>query len=190
MLIISLIGSPRPQGNSAVLSTRLVEKARHRGARTETFFLNQLSYRGCQACLACKTGSDRCVLKDDLTEVLEAVRKADVLILSTPVFFSEVSSQMKAFLDRTFSFLVPDYMTNPQKSRLQPGKKLVFIQSQGDPDEKSHSDIYPRYEVFFRWYGFEENHLIRVCGKMEPGSVEQDSELLARVENTAELLFG
>jgi multimeric flavodoxin WrbA len=190
MLIVSLIGSPRQGGNSAVLATRLGETARRRGARTESFFLNQLSYRGCQACLACKTSSDRCVLEDDLTEVLEAVRNADVLVLATPVYFGEVTSQMKAFLDRAFSFLVPDYFTNPHKSRLQPGKKLVFIQCQGDPDEKSHSDIYPRYESFFRWYGFEENHLIRACGKMEPGSVEEDSELLDRVEKTAELLFG
>ncbi|HDL65029.1 MAG TPA: flavodoxin family protein, partial [Proteobacteria bacterium] len=133
MLIISLIGSPRQRGNSAVLATRLGEIARRRGARTETFFLNQLSYRGCQACLVCKTGSDRCVLEDDLTEVLEAVRQSDVLVLTTPVYFGDVASQMKAFIDRTFSFLVPDYMTNPDKSRLQPGKKLVFIQSQGNP---------------------------------------------------------
>jgi multimeric flavodoxin WrbA len=80
--------------------------------------------------MTCKTKLDRCVLKDDLSEVLDAVRETDILVMATPVYYGEVSSQLKGFIDRTFSFLVPDYTTNPNPSRLQSNKKLVFIQTQ------------------------------------------------------------
>ncbi len=53
------------------------------------------------------------MLKDDLAEVLDAIRDAEVLVMATPIYFAEISSQLKTFIDRTFSYLVPDYPTNP-----------------------------------------------------------------------------
>jgi len=84
-------------------------------------------HTGCQACYACKTKLDRCILKDDLTPVLEAVKNSDVLVIATPTYYGDVSGQLKCFMDRTYSYLKPDYITNSQPSRLAPGKKLVFI---------------------------------------------------------------
>lgn len=135
--------------------------------------------------MTCKTKLERCVLKDDLTEVLDAVREADVLVLATPVYYGDVSSQLKAFIDRTFSYLVPDYATNPDPSRLRPGKKLVFIQTQGQPDEKQFSDVFPRYDFFFKWYGFKESHLIRACGVTDKGEVETRQDVMKLAEDTA-----
>lgn len=105
MKVVCLLGSPKPKGNSAFLAERFCSAAEARGAGVETFSLNQLNYRGCQACMACKTKHDRCVLKDDLEPVLDAVRQTDALVLATPVYYGEVTSQMKGFIDRTFSLL-------------------------------------------------------------------------------------
>jgi len=69
--------------------------------------------------------------KDDLEKVLDAVRRADVLVMASPIYYGEVASQIKAFIDRTYSFLASDYVTNPHPSRLSPGKKMVFILTQG-----------------------------------------------------------
>lgn len=118
------------------------------GGEVAIFSLNKLIYRGCQACMTCKTKLDRCVLKDDLTEVLDAIREADILVLATPTYFADVSSQLKSFIDRTYSYLVPDYLTNPNPSRLSPGKKLIFIQTQAQPDENQFDDIFSRYDYF------------------------------------------
>ena len=148
MKIVCLLGSPRPKGNSGAIAARFSETAEDLGAEVTTFALNKLKYRGCQACMTCKTKLEKCVLKDDLAEVLDAIRDAEVLVLATPIYYADISSQLKAFIDRTYSYLVPDYATNPSPCRLSPGKKLVFIEAQGHPDESLFADVFPRYDSY------------------------------------------
>ena len=188
MKIVCLLGSPRPKGNSVMIADRFCRTAEAGGAEIQTFALNKLKYRGCQACMTCKTKLDRCVLKDDLTQVLDAIRDADILVMASPIYYGEVSSQMKAFIDRTFSYLVPDFATNPQPSRLTPGKKLVMILAQGDPGEELYADVFPRYTSFFKWYGFEESHLIRACGVLGPGEVARREDVMNQAEELARKL--
>lgn len=190
MRIVCLLGSPRENGNSSTIAARFCDTARSRGAEVRTFALNKLDYRGCQGCMACKTKLDKCALEDDLTEVLEAIRGTDVLVLASPVYYWDVSSQLKAFLDRTFSYLVPDFRTNPQKSRLSPGKKLVFILAQNNPDRDSFRDIFPKFDYFFKAYGFVESHLIRAFGVSEPGEVQTHEDVMELAEKTAETICG
>jgi len=189
MEIVCLLGSPRPKGNSATIARRFCETAEARGAEVRTFALNELKYRGCQGCMMCKTKLDWCVLEDDLTEVLDAVRDADVLVMASPIYFGEVTSQLKGFIDRTFSYFVPDYATNPKPSRLAPGKRLVFIQTQGQSDEKLYTDVYPRYEYYFRWSGFEDNHLIRACGVYDKRDIENREDIVNLAVETAEKIM-
>jgi len=185
MKIVCLLGSPRPKGNSAFIADRFCRTAEASGAEIQTFALNKLKYRGCQACMTCKTKLDRCVLKDDLAEVLDAIRDAQVLVMASPVYYGEVSSQLKGFIDRTFSYLLPDYTTNPHPSRLAPGKKLVMILTQGYPGEERFADVFPRYDGFFKWYGFTDSYLIRACGVLGPGEVESRGEVLSQAEEVA-----
>jgi multimeric flavodoxin WrbA len=185
MEIVCLLGSPRPKGNSTTIAKHFCDTADKLGSMVRTFALNKLKYRGCQACMTCKTKLEKCVLKDDLAEVLDAVREADVLVMASPIYYGEISSQLKAFMDRTFSYLVPDYPTNSTPCRLAPGKKLVFILAQGHPDENLFADVYPRYEYFFKWYGFEETHLIRACGVFDKGDAESRKDILKLAEETA-----
>ena len=190
MKTVCLLGSPRPKGNSTIIAKRYCDAAEGFGTDVQIFNLNKLRYRGCQACMTCKTKLDKCVLKDDLSEILELVRNADVLVMATPTYYGDVSSQLKAFVDRTFSYLVPDYQENPNPSRLLPGKKFVFIQTQGDPDDNAFSEVFPRYETFFKWYGFDETYLVRACGVGDAGEVETHEEVLKMAEETAQKLMG
>ncbi|MFC1515745.1 flavodoxin family protein [Thermodesulfobacteriota bacterium] len=185
MKIVCLLGSPRYRGNSTTIAKRFCESAEKNNADIDYFHLNKLKFKGCQACMTCKKKLERCVIKDDLADVLEAVREADVLVMATPVYYGEVSSQLKAFIDRTFSYLVPDYTTNPNPSRLPPDKKLVFIQTQGNPDENQFNDIFPRYDFFFKWYGFMESYLIRACGVMDKSDAESREDVMKLADDTA-----
>jgi multimeric flavodoxin WrbA len=185
MKVVCLLGSPRPKGNSATLAKRFCATAEKAGATVETFHLNQLHYKGCQGCMACKTKLDRCILKDDLTQVLDSVRDADALVMVTPVYFGDMTSQLKGFMDRTYSYLVPDFHTNPNPSRLPSGKKLVFIQVQGQPDEKQYADVFPRIERFFQRFGFTDQHLLRVCGVRAPDDLAKKEEALKKAEELA-----
>jgi multimeric flavodoxin WrbA len=186
MKIVCLQGSPRENGNSATIARRFCTTADRLGAQVKTYVLNNLEYKGCQGCMLCKTKLDRCALKDDLTEVLDAVHETDVLVLASPVYFWDISSQLKTFIDRTFSFLVPDFITNPNKSRLSPGKKLVFILAQNNPDRNSFPDIFRKIDYFFKAYEFSDSHLIRSFGVNEPEEVSTDEEAMKLAEATAE----
>jgi multimeric flavodoxin WrbA len=190
MKVVCLFGSPRPKGNSTLIANRFCDKAEQLGAKVEKFSLNKLNYRGCQACMTCKTKLDKCVLKDDLSQVLDSIHDADILVLASPVYYGDVTSQMKAFVDRTFSYLVPDYTTNPNPSRLERGKKLVFIQVQGSAYENQFDDIFTRYEYFFKWYGFGDAHLIRGLGLFALQDAEKDEKILQLAEQTAQQLIG
>ncbi|MBU1053189.1 MAG: flavodoxin family protein [Proteobacteria bacterium] len=183
--IVCLFGSPRPKGNSNVIARRFNETAEKLGAKVKSFSLNKLQYRGCQACMTCKTKLDKCVLKDDLAEVLDEVQNCDILVIATPIYYGEVSSQVKAFIDRTFSYFVPDFGSNPYRSRLKPGKKMVFIQTQGHPEEKRFEDVFERYAFFFDWHGFGDNQVIRACEVMNVGDAEVREDLMKLAEETA-----
>jgi multimeric flavodoxin WrbA len=183
MKIVAVLGSPRSKGNSTILARIVLDKAGELGAQTEEFVLNKLQYRGCQGCETCKTKLDHCVLEDDLTQVLDAVKQADAVILATPIYFGEVSGQFKTFFDRTYSYLNSDFT-----SRLQPGKSSVFIVAQGQTDPNMYADVHPRYEMWLKGYGFAANHLLRMNGPGPADSVGQRPDLVSQAEEIAKSL--
>jgi multimeric flavodoxin WrbA len=189
MKIVCLLGSPRSKGNSAALAEQFCQTVKELGGDVETFALNKMTYRGCQGCMMCKTKLEKCAVKDDLEAALDSVRDADILVMATPTYYGEVSSQMKGFIDRTFSYLKPDYMTNAIPSRLQGGKKLVFIQTQAQSDENQFADVFPRYKYFFKWYGFDDIRLVRACGVMGPGEVNERKDAMELAIETAKKLM-
>ena len=130
MKIVAVLGSPRPQGNSSTLARAFLKAAGERGAEITEYLLNQLDFQGCQGCGACKTKSETCILEDDLAPVLNAVTEADLLVLASPVYFGDLSGQMKCFFDRTYSFINPDF-----SCRVPPGKKAVMVLVQANPAE-------------------------------------------------------
>ena len=189
MKIVSLLGSPRKKGNSAILAGVVTEALSKKGNEVVTHSLNNLSFKGCQACGGCKSKSEICVLKDDLTPVLNDIHEADVVVMATPVYWGEISSQMKGFIDRTYSFLTPGFMTEQKKHRLPAGKKLVFIQTQGAGSEM-YNDIFPRYNRFFEQLNiFEETYLIHGCDINDKGAVNERSDLLEKARVTAESIM-
>jgi multimeric flavodoxin WrbA len=185
MKISCLLGSPRQNSNSAAIARRFAETAEHMGAVVETVVLNQLNYRGCQGCLACKTTSERCVLEDDLAGVLESLKGSDIVVMAMPVYCSDVPGQVKCFLDRTFSYMPPGYREgNP--SRVPPGKKLVFIITQGAPVEEMFADIPHRYTDFLkRSMGFGDAYVIRGVGVGGGGAVGVPDQYLQQAANLA-----
>ena len=190
MKVLCLLGSPRAKSNSSTLAKRFCDTVERLGASVQCYSLKDLKYSGCTGCEICKTNLDKCVLIDDLSEVLDAVYQTDVLVMASPVYYGDISSQLKAFVDHTFSYLLPDYLTNPVHSRLPPGKKLVFILAQANAEKTCYTDIYPKYEHFFNWYyGFEDNHLIRACGVRNPGDVEAQEDIMKLAENAAKRIL-
>ena len=165
MKVVSLFGSPRANGNTAALTKTFNKIAEDLGAEVQTFLLNKLDIKGCQACDTCKTITDHCVIKDDLTEILESVKNADVLVAATPIYFADISAQFKIFVDRCYSYLEP-YETMPKTSRLKAGKKFVLITAQ-NLGEDMFDEVCTKYRMIFDLLGFKETYLIRGCDLRE-----------------------
>ena len=93
MTIVAVISTPEKNGNTEAVVNKIAESAKANGQDVKTFYLNPMTNRkGCQACFGCKA-KGRCVQNDDLTPVLDAIREADGIILSTPVYFGEACGQ-------------------------------------------------------------------------------------------------
>lgn len=185
MKIIALLGSPRPDGNSAVLAKAFLDACQSRGASLEIHFLNKMQYKGCQACMSCKTKTEACILEDDMTPVYEAIRQADVLVIASPVYFGDFSGQLKTAFDRFYAYLDANF-----GCRLPAGKQSVFFLTQGDPDEAHFQDIFPRYENFLKWLSFDRNHLIRAFGLQGAGEVKDRPQSLQQAVDLAKTVMG
>lgn len=188
MNITAIYGSPRRGGNSDALANHLLNRLEDQGARISRFYLNSLSFRGCQGCMGCKTSeSSGCTLHDDLRAVLDTLPDADVLVIASPVYFGDVSAQTKGFIDRIYSFYKPEFWLKDKddRSRLKPGKKLIFLLAQGNPDETFFSDIAPRYESLLGIHGFSECVAVRGCGLFMPGDSLNRQDLHTAIEAIA-----
>lgn len=188
MNVVCLFGSPRKEGNSARVARHFLHRAEERGAGIQSYYLNDLDYRGCQACNACKTSAACCVLQDDLAQVLDAVFAADLVVFASPVYYADVSAQLKGFIDRSYSFLLPGYIAKQHPNRLSQPKPLVFILTQGHRDPALFADILPRYQEIFRWTGFAETHPLRVVDVYHPGDVDSRPEVFAEAAALADRL--
>jgi multimeric flavodoxin WrbA len=173
MKIVAVLGSPRPQGNSSTLARAFLQAAEKRGAEITEYPLNQMNFQGCQGCGTCKTKRDTCILEDDLAPVLNAIRDADLLVLASPVYFGDLSGQLKCFFDRTYSFANPDFSI-----RIPPGKAAVMVLTQANPDPNNFNDIFPRYERWLKIFGCAPIHLLRAVGVREPGEVASQAAAL------------
>lgn len=188
MNVVCLLGSPRKNGNSATLANHFLAQAEKLGADTRSHYLNGLNMKGCQACNRCKTGLEECALNDGLTEVLEAVAACDILVMAAPVYYGDVSAQLKTFIDRTYSYLVPGYIAASHPSRFPERKKLVFILTQGHRDPQWFADIMPRYQKLFHWTGFAETHPLRVVDVYHPGDMNKRQDMLDQAADLAQRL--
>ncbi len=123
--VTAIIASPRKNGNCVAIVDRMLEAAKANGAETDVFYINQLDAKGCQACMGCKK-TGRCVRKDGLTDVLDAVATSDSVILATPDYFGQATSQYRMFEDRMYGFVRGDFTCS-----LDAGKKLAIVVTSG-----------------------------------------------------------
>lgn len=103
--VLVLSASPRKGGNSDLLCDQFIQGAQEAGNQAEKIFLRDIKISPCVACDACYGNGGVCVLKDGMTEILEKMVSADVIVMATPVYFYTMNAQMKMLIDRT----VPRY---------------------------------------------------------------------------------
>lgn len=98
--VLILSGSPRKGGNSDLLCDEFARGAREAGHNVEKIRVAEKNVGYCRGCYACKE-IGRCIIKDDMADILQKMIDADVLVLASPVYFYSIDAQLKAVIDRT-----------------------------------------------------------------------------------------
>lgn len=101
MKILGINGSPNKNGNTKLLIESVFAPLREAGFETELFQLGGKQVHGCTACLKCREILDqRCHIKNDvINECIQKMIEADAIILGSPVYFADITTEMKALID-------------------------------------------------------------------------------------------
>ncbi len=126
--ILVFMGSPRKNGNSAILAREAIAGAKEGGARVESFYLHGMKIGPCSACDACRRKKQKgCILKDDMAPLYSKIRQADAIVIATPIYWFTVSAQTKLFMDRW-------YALGGEEGYGLKGKKFGLILTYADED--------------------------------------------------------
>ena len=106
--VLMITTSLRAKSNSDRLAEEVIRGAKDAGHEVELVSLKGKEIRFCIGCLSCQK-TQKCVLKDDAIEIAEKVKNADTLVFATPIYYYEMSGQMKTLLDRLNPLYPSDY---------------------------------------------------------------------------------
>lgn len=103
MKVVAFNGSPRRDGNTVILIRHVFNELEKQGIDTDLVQLSEREIHGCISCYKCMENKDqRCAVKSDAAnEYIEKMLGADGIILGSPVYFQDVTPEMKALIDRT-----------------------------------------------------------------------------------------
>ncbi|MDI6770660.1 MAG: NAD(P)H-dependent oxidoreductase [Anaerolineales bacterium] len=157
MKIVAFNGSPRGRkSNTDRILLPFLEGARESGAETEVIYLKDKKIEYCLGCFTCWTKTPGvCVhKKDDMPELLENIRQADVVVYATPLYIFTVSGLMKDFMDRHIPLALPfivkrgDQYIHPMRHEEAWPKRMVLISNCGFPERHHFSALVETFRCF------------------------------------------
>jgi len=165
--IVVLTGSPRKAGNTEKLAAAFVEGAKAAGKNVTLFRTADMKIGGCRGCEHCFEEKGVCVQKDDMPPILEALKNADALVLVSPVYYYDISAQLKLAVDRTFALI----------SVGTPIKKAALIMTCGDDSEKAAEGSVVTFNSICAFSEWEVAGVVIATGLHNPGEIEGRIEL-------------
>jgi len=174
MKVIGFIASPRKEGNTAWVVNKILEGAKERGAKTQSWYFNDLDIKPCQGCLCCHSeGGKGCVIKDDMRKLYDALDQADALVLGSPVYMGQMSAQAKTFTDRLFAQISPRFSPHYKEKAVK--KKLILAFTQGNPDPGMFQVYFDYTKHIFQLLEFDVKDVVVVAGTRNgPASERKD----------------
>lgn len=167
MKLLAINGSPRKNGNTAILLKHALEGAGSEGAETELVHLYDLNFKGCRSCFACKRiggkSYGKCASRDELTPILAKIPEIDAIIFGSPIYFGNVTGEMRCFIERMF---FPYVVYDAEHSIISPKKlKNGWIYTMNMPrpwlKESGYDQIFNYYEsLMIRAFGSSESLIV------------------------------
>ncbi|MDN7024564.1 flavodoxin family protein [Methanoculleus sp. FWC-SCC1] len=182
MQVLGISGSPRARGNTARLLAEVLRGVSDAGGETSAVSLSDYTIAGCVGCERCRRDPVCTRWNDGMTLLYPRIVEADALVLGSPVYHYNVTSQMKAFIDRLYAFYdFTDDRPRGYSSRLadRPRKAVVFAVG----EQAESGDLGIALEAL-SWplqpLGYEVVGELPVLNCFEPGIVAKKEEVLAQ----------
>jgi len=166
--LLAMIGSPRLKGNTNYLVDQALEEAAKLGAQTEKLILSQYEVNPCLGHEDCASFNS-CQQKDDAGWILDRFSKADGVILATPVYYYNLSAQMKTFIDRNY-FLYK----HGRKSQARAVGIIIVAEVEGIEDT-----LHTLKQFIDESFNVREDRLFIACGYAnKPGDAKNNLPLV------------
>lgn len=173
MKVTGFNGSPRVGFNTESLVSRVLEGAEKSGAETQLFNLARMDISGCRGCLACRRDGI-CSIKDDMTDLIAEIVSSDAIVLGSPIYMLQMTSQAKAFVDRLFPLIRSDF-----SSVLKEDTKAALVFTQGTTETEAFSSYFEITESLFKAFGFSDVRTLVAGATRGKGDVEKQDALIA-----------
>ncbi|MBE6510881.1 MAG: flavodoxin family protein [Methanobrevibacter sp.] len=159
MKVIALNGSPRKRGNSNRFLDEMIDACKSNGHEVKKYFLDKMDINPCSGCEICSKGKD-CRFNDDGTEIIDQLAEGASLIVASPIYFGQMTAQLKTIIDRFYSIF-----NNPDK-KFDGKVAVIFVHAYpGD-------DFYRPYVDSVLKQPFEMNTELEIVGSLEVGGVK------------------
>jgi len=183
--VLVVLGSPRKNGNSAILAEQIAKGAIAAGAEVQSVVLQELKIAPCRSCYACqKPGSKGCAIKDDMQSLYPKLIEADAWVLASPVYWFTMSAQMKIMMDRCFALHC--YGKDPFA-----GKRIAIAMSYGDVDPFA-SGCVNALRTFQDAFSYTRSKIVGMVygSAMKAGDIANNAALMEEAEALGRRLLG
>jgi len=172
MKVVAFLGSPRKNGNTELLLQETIRGIEESGLKVRLFNLNLMNISPCQNCSGCDdTGT--CIVEDDMSQIYDAIRSADRIILASPIFFFGISAQTKTMIDRCQAFWCEKYLLKKTISAGKFGRKGLLILVGGMKREIGVQCAGATATAFFRTISVPEHKTLSFLGIDVKGAILQ-----------------
>ena len=169
--ILGIMGSPRKNGNTHILVSKILEGATAEGAVGDTLFLADLAIQECDGCHACWKGTE-CSKNDDMNHLYPKIITSDGIVFGTPVYWYGPTALMKGFIDRFVYFNCPE---NRKKIR---GKPTVLAIPFEEEDPQAAALLKAFFEKSLQYLEMNLIGTILVPGVTKKGEILEKEDLL------------
>ena len=168
--IVILNGSPRKNGNTSMLVKAFTEGAESAGNTVTEFFLGEMNIHGCKGCFGGNSSLEcPCVQKDDMSQIYPAVKECDVVVLASPLYYWNMSSQIRTAVDRLFA--LEEGKENFLRGRDKSSALLMAAEGNGFEDVVVYFDHLMEH---LRWKNL--GHVL-AGGNMNDGDIKDKPEI-------------
>ena len=158
--VLVLVGSPRENGNTEMLADAFIEGAKKKGNNVTKINVGKMKINGCIDCKYCFTHEGKCSQRDGMDEIYPLISNADMIVFATPIYFFEMTAQLKAVVDRLYASAHAGFKIS----------KCALLAVAGG-DDKVFEPLLKMYENIYTYIKWENVGIITVSGVNGKGEI-------------------